>query len=54
MGSPRGLTTPMIPVANFYMDRLTSEVDQALRLEKSAQDALDAVQSAVENEYRQF
>ena len=54
MGSPRGLTTPMIPVANFYMDRLGSEVDQALRLEKSAQEALDAVQTAVENEYRQF
>ena len=54
MGSPRGLTTPMIPVANFYMDRLQSEIDQALRLEKSAQEALDAVQSAVENEYRQF
>ena len=54
MSSPRGLTTPMIPVANFYMDRLGSEIDQALRLEKSAQEALDAVQSAVENEYRQF
>ena len=54
MGSPRGLTTPMIPVTNFYMDRLGSETDQALRLEKSAQEALDAVQSAVENEYRQF
>ena len=54
MGSPRGLTTPMIPVANFYMDRLQAEIDQALRLEKSAQEALDAVQTAVENEYRQF
>ena len=54
MGSPRGLTTPMIPVANFYMDRLGSEVSQALRLEKSAHEALDAVQTAVENEYRQF
>ena len=54
MGSPRGLTTPMIPVANFYMDRLGSEIGQALRLEKSAQEALDAVQTAVENEYRQF
>jgi len=54
MGSPRALTTPMIPVANFYTDRLGSEVSQALRLEKSAQEALDAVQTAVENEYRQF
>ena len=54
MSSTRGLTTPMIPVVNFYMDRLGSEVDQALRLEKSAQEALDAVQSAVENYYRQF
>ncbi len=54
MGSPRGLTTPMIPVVNFYMDRLSSEIDQALRLEKTAQEALDAVQTVVENEYRQF
>ena len=54
MGSPRGLTMPMIPVANYYMDRLGSEIGQALRLEKSAQEALDAVQTAVEIEYRQF
>lgn len=54
MSSPNAITPPMIAVGNYYIDRLQSEVDAALRLETTAQAALDAVQVAVENEYNNW
>ncbi len=54
IANPRSISSPMIPVAAQYIDRMTAEIDKARFLEKTPQEALDQVQTEIGAEYTKW